>query len=61
LPLTPAAPRTRDREDYDILGKLRPGVTLRQAQAEMDAITARLRSDYPDLPVYQVRTMVQFV
>lgn len=61
LPLTPAAPRTRDREDYNILGKLRPGVTLRQAQAEMDAITARLRSDYPDLPVYQVRTMEQFV
>ena len=49
LPLSPAAPRTRDREDYNLVGKLKPGVTHRQAQAEMDAITARLRRDYPDL------------
>jgi predicted permease len=49
LPLSPAAPRTRDREDYNIIGKLRAGVSLRQAQAEMETITARLRRDYPDL------------
>jgi predicted permease len=49
LPLSEAAPRTRNREDYNIVGKLRAGVTVVQAQAEMDAITARLRRDHPDV------------
>jgi len=49
LPLQPTASQIRVREDYNIMGKLKPGVTVRQAQAEMDAITARLRRDYPDV------------
>ena len=49
LPLSEAAPRTRNREDYNIVGKLRPGVSVAQAQAEMDTITARLRRDHPDV------------
>ncbi len=49
LPLSEAAPRTRNREDYNIVGTLRPGVSVAQAQAEMDTITARLRRDHPDL------------
>lgn len=49
LPLSPAAVRDRDHEDYNIIGKLRPGVSLDQAQAEMDTITARLRRDHPDV------------
>ena len=49
LPLSPAAPRTRDREDYNLMGRLRQRVSLRQAQAEMDTITASLRRTYPDL------------
>ncbi len=49
LPLLSTASQIRTREDYNVMGKLRPGVTVRQAQAEMDAITARLRRDYPDL------------
>ena len=49
LPLGPAAAQARDREDYNIVGKLRRGVSLRQAEAEMATITARLRRDYPDL------------
>jgi predicted permease len=49
LPLAEAAPRTRDREDYNIIGKLKPGVSVAQAQAEMDTITARLRRDHPDV------------
>ena len=48
LPLPPAAPTTRTREDYNIVGKLKRGVGVQQAQAEMDALTARLRSDHPD-------------
>jgi predicted permease len=47
LPLPADAAQNRDHEDYNIMGKLKPGVTTAQAQAEMDTITARLRRDYP--------------
>jgi hypothetical protein len=39
LPLPPAEPTTRTREDYNIIGKLKRGVGVQQAQAEMDALT----------------------
>ena len=39
----------RGYEDYNIVGKLKPGVTLEQARAEMNTITARLRQDHPDV------------
>jgi predicted permease len=49
LPLAPgAASQVRDHEDYNIVGKLKPGVGLQQAQAEMDTITARLRHEFPE-------------
>jgi len=49
LPLTPAeASQVRDHEDYNIVGKLKPGMSLPQVQAEMDVITARLRRDFPE-------------
>jgi predicted permease len=48
LPLPPTAPQTRTREDYNIIARLKPGVTVATAQAEMDALTARLRRDFPD-------------
>ncbi len=49
LPLAPAAAsQVRDHEDYNIIGKLKPGVSLPQAQAEMDTITARLRREFPE-------------
>src|SRR6516162_6149944 len=49
LPLAPAvASQVRDHEDYNIVGKLKPGVSLPQAEAEMDTITARLRRDFPE-------------
>ena len=48
LPLAPSASHVRDHEDYNIIGKLKPGVSLQQAQAEMDTITARLRRDFPE-------------
>src|SRR5438876_184270 len=47
LPMPLDAAQNRDHEDYNIIGKLRPGVSVAQAQAEMDTITARLRHDYP--------------
>src|SRR6516165_280558 len=48
LPLSPvAASQVRDHEDYNIVGKLKPGVSVQQAQAEMDTITAQLRRQFP--------------
>ena len=43
VPLTLAADaaEVRNREDYNIVGKLKPGVSRDEAQAEMDRITAR--------------------
>ena len=49
LPLPANAAQNRDHEDYNILGKLKPGVSTQQAQAEMDTITARLRHDFPEV------------
>jgi predicted permease len=49
LPLPADAAQNRDHEDYNIVGKLRPGVSVKQAQAEMDTITARLRQDHPEV------------
>ncbi len=49
LPLSAAAPGTRNREDYNIVGRLKIGVSVAQAQAGMDTITARLRRDHPDV------------
>ncbi|HTK29990.1 MAG TPA: ABC transporter permease [Vicinamibacterales bacterium] len=49
LPLGADAPSIRGHEDYNIIGTLEPGVGVAQAQAEMDAITARLRREHPDV------------
>jgi predicted permease len=47
LPLPADAAQNRDHEDYNIMGKLKPGISAAQAQAEMDTITARLSHDHP--------------
>ena len=49
LPLGADAPRIRNGEDYNLIGKLKRGVSATEAQAEMDAITARLRREHPDV------------
>ena len=49
LPLAADAARIRNREDYNIIGTLKPGVSVARAQAEMVAITARLRAAHPDV------------
>ena len=48
LQLGPKAAQQRNGEDYNIMAKLAPGVTAAQAQAEMDALTTRLRAEHPD-------------
>ncbi len=40
--------RQRDSHSLQIVGRLKPGVTLAQAQSEADAITAALEEHYPD-------------
>jgi putative ABC transport system permease protein len=49
LPMAADAASIRGHEDYNIVARLKPGVTAHQAQAEMDTLTARLRHDFPDL------------
>jgi predicted permease len=49
LPLGADAARIRNGEDYNLVGKLKPGIGIERAQAEMDAITARLRREHPNV------------
>lgn len=49
LPLSATAETYRDHEDYNIIGKLKRGISVQQAQAEMDTITARLRHDFSEV------------
>jgi putative ABC transport system permease protein len=45
--VAPASP-ARTAHNYHVLGRLRPEVSLAQAQAEMDGIAAALAREYPD-------------
>ena len=49
LPLSAEAANVRTAEDYNILAKLKPDVSVEAAQSELDALTARLRRDYPQM------------
>ncbi|HEX8176235.1 MAG TPA: ABC transporter permease [Pyrinomonadaceae bacterium] len=48
LPMNEGGRTDRDHEDYNIFARLKPGVTLQQAQAEMDVIAERVKRQYPD-------------
>jgi putative ABC transport system permease protein len=53
LPVHPLAPDKdprpmRDRDYLDVWGRLKSGITLQQARAEMNAIAARLETQYPN-------------
>ena len=47
LALGPAAAQARNREDFNIIGRLKPGASVAQAQREMDTLTTRLRGEFP--------------
>jgi predicted permease len=49
LAMGPTAAQTRNREDYNLVGLLKHGVSAAQVQREMDTLTARLRRDFPAL------------
>ena len=49
LPLAADAASARNREDYNIIGKLKPGVSrARRRRRRWTRITARLRREHPD-------------
>ena len=39
----------RTRREYGVLARLRPGVTLEQAKAEMDALSEQLGAEHPEM------------
>lgn len=43
----PALRNRRDARLIEVMGRLRPGITVEQAQADMAAIAGNLRSEYP--------------
>jgi putative ABC transport system permease protein len=50
-PFHPSAEQlaARDNHAYEVIARLKPHTSLRQAQSELAAISARLASDYPDV------------
>lgn len=48
VPLGEGARANRGNEDFNIFARLRPGVTVAQAQADMDIIADRMKAQYPD-------------
>jgi len=47
LPLAESAQSNRGNEDFNIFGLLKPGVTIVEAQSEMDVIAERMKQQYP--------------
>ena len=47
LPLGETARSNRGNEDFNIFARLRPGITISQAQAEMDILADRMKQQYP--------------
>ncbi len=47
LPLNETARANRGGEDFNIFAKLEPGVSVTQAQADMNVLAARMKRDYP--------------
>ncbi len=41
-------PLVRSAHNYHVVGRLKPGLSIRQAQGDMDVIAARLAKSYPD-------------
>jgi putative ABC transport system permease protein len=48
LQFTPELTRSRGNHSYLGIGRLRPGVSLRGAQADLDAIAGQLEKQYPE-------------
>jgi putative ABC transport system permease protein len=49
IAFTPQQAANRGNNSYEVIARLKPGVTREQAESEMDTITARLQQQYPDV------------
>jgi putative ABC transport system permease protein len=49
IAFSPQAAANRGNNSYEVVGRMKAGVTLEQAQAEMNTIAARLQQQYPDV------------
>jgi len=47
LPFSETARNNRNNEDFNILARLKPGVSFSQAQADMDLIASRMKQQFP--------------
>jgi putative ABC transport system permease protein len=60
-PLYPEAPpqmmETHDGHNFDVIGKLRPGVSLAAAQADLSSISAQERKQFPEGPVFNAANL----
>jgi len=54
LPLTADLLSNRGSENYNIMARVKPGVTMRQAQADVDVISARIRKDDQRDPTFTI-------
>ncbi|MGE0130002.1 MAG: ABC transporter permease [Blastocatellales bacterium] len=48
LPMPESARTNRGNEDFNIFARLKPGVTVSQAQADMDLLAAQMKQQYPE-------------
>ena len=60
-PLYPEVPpqmmERHDSHNFDVIGKLRPGVTLASAQADLSSISAQERKQFPEGPVFNAANL----
>jgi predicted permease len=48
LPMSERARTNRGNEDFNIFARLKPGVSVAQAQADMDVLAGRMQQQYPE-------------
>jgi putative ABC transport system permease protein len=51
IAMTPQLIKSRGSHSFNVIGRLKDGVTLQNAQADIDTITGRLATQYPDTNV----------
>lgn len=60
-PVFPEAPpqmmERHDSHNFDVIGKLRPGVTLAAAQADLSSVSAQERKQFPEGPVFNAANL----
>src|SRR5215813_8077127 len=47
LPLSESSRSNRGNEDFNVLARLKPGISITEAQSEMDVIADRMKQQYP--------------